>query len=234
MGVDMIQEMRSRRAEVLSEIEQIDASRALLQGRLEDIDFAIGVIEREMSGRKVAVPAAASDARAPAKPRATAPAVAIGAMKGLWDEILEKLPEMIVSHPRGVSAKDMAAALCADQMDVRSAMDRLVEEGRAAYAERSGGKRAKLLVLIGHVGPKVDLTPLQEVVLDGLRKLAGPDGIVTTPRGEFSRGLERHQATIDPAIRALDAKGYISIRGQDTKVSGRLCYDITVKDVLKE
>lgn len=231
MGVDMIQEMRSRRAEVLSEIEQIDASRAVLQGRLEDIDFAIGVIEREMSVRKAAVPAVASDARAPAKPRATAPA---GAMKGLWDEILEKLPEMIVSHPRGVSAKDMAAALCADQMDVRGAMDRLVEEGRAAYAERSGGKRAKLLVLIGHVGPKVDLTPLQEIVLDGLRKLAGPDGIVTTPRGEFSRGLERHQATIDPAIRALDAKGYISIRGQDTKVSGRLCYDLTVKDVLKE
>ena len=231
MGIDIVHEMRSRRGSLVDEIARLDEERQVLQGRLKDIDFAIAVVEREM-GTSSSPPAESGKASSAMDADAGGPAG--GDMKMLWDEVLDTLPGMLEAHPRGVSAKDMAAKLCADVIDVRSAMDRLVADGKAVYAQRSDIKRAKLLTPIGHVGPAHELTQVQTDILAALSALADAKGVVTTPKAEFCRSVERHQATVDPVIRALQTKGFIRIRALDTKVSNRLCHDLVVLSLAKE
>ena len=138
----------------------------------------------------------------------------------LADQILDILPRLIKSQPKGPTCKGIESALDADASHVRRAMAQLDKEGRARMVRRKDSASWHL-VPCDYVEPLPELTPTQRNVLEVLRESADAEGLIAISKRDIAKKAACAKGNIVSVMDALIAKGYLAdvVRGTGTTPS---------------
>lgn len=146
---------------------------------------------------------------------------------GLKQDILNMLPSLIEQHPKGPMIKQIAAAISANEFDVRPALRQLSKESQIIYYRRKDSPAYHVL-LPGQKPPPEELSMNQHKVMETIIKAADGRAECKISNREICEASNCSKGSIVNVLDALILRDYLR------KVSTGSGSASTVFEILKE